>query len=356
MGKEIKSGLDTTIDEAQDITGSDAGWAAKINEFALALKSTNNALGGAALADIGTSAGDVVGVGSSGKIATSLLDTATAGGSSSSSKLPLLSAAGLIASSMLPSGSAGLKHVWKFDSRGPGNVSPDSSNQIERQHSFTWRPRRRISQADTYTGTTSILVLCTGAGGSGSYGPDSTVSNGAPGGGSIAGHAARKGGGGGAGGTAIRFFTGITETSSYEVKVGWGGAARAFNQNSVNLYGGADSSFGADVTGGGGAPGKATGNGGESTGGGFGDTYLGFYMYGGSGHDGTFDRLGAGSGGASFWGGGYSGGGGRGGTQTAAPGAGGGAANGSIGVSPFTFSAQAQGHRGNDGIVLILGF
>lgn len=355
MGKEIKSGLDAQITAAQDITGSSAGWALAIAQIVNGLHSSNNALGSAALAEVGTANGNVPEI-ANGKISTSLIDSSTTGGSAAAGKVPLLTAAGLIASSMLPSGSAGIKGIWKYDSQAPDG-STGTYNQIDRQWTHSsWRARTNQSQADTYTGATSLLVFCTGAGGSGSYGPDASVANGAPGGGSIAGYAARKGGGGGAGGTAIRLFTGITTNSAFDIKIGAGGASRAYGQNNGSLYNGADSAFGADVTGGGGEAGKATGNGGVSTNGGVGSTAFGFYLYGGSGHDGSFDRLGAGSGGASFWGGGYSGGGGREGTQTAAPGTGGGAANGSIGVSPYTFSAQARGHRGNDGIVLILGF
>ena len=357
MGKEIKAGLDSTITEAQDITGSDAGWAAKIAEVADGLHSSNNALGSAALADIGTAAGNVAGVtGSPGKIATSLIDTALAGGSAAAGKIPLLSATGILVSSMLPSSSSGLKWIWKYDSTEPGG-SAGAYSSTDRQWSYTWRPRRRQSDASTYTDVTSILVFVTGGGGSGSYGPDSSVSNGAPGGGSIAGHSARKGGGGGAGSTAIPLLH--RNHLGFELRLEGRRRRRASPFRSkfrLALWGEPIPLSGLTSPAAEGKRGRLPGTEAFRRLRARGDTYIGIGLYGGSGHDGTFDRLGAGSGGASFWGGGYSGGGGREGTQTAAPGAGGGAANGSIGVSPYTFTARRSGHRGNDGIVLILGF
>ena len=357
MGIKIKSDFDSIADDALNITGSATGWASRMSDVVDALKSNNNELGTAALTDKTTTgttgdSGKVPALNSDGKINAVQLPTATAGGSANSGLVPILDASGLLASTMIPSGSGGggggssARYIWVYDDTGGSYIAST------RQWRHTWTPRNAQNQV---VNISSILIYCTGGGGTGAYGPAATVSDGAPGGGSIAGHAARKGGGGAAGSTVIAFRTGITSTSSFVVNVGSGGDPRP-HPGVGTRFDGSASTFGSDITAGGGGTGNPLGNGGSSASGGIGTGGFGVYLFGGPGADGSFDRLGGGSGGGSFWGSGYSGGNGRGSGQNAPPGAGGGAAHGSMGVPPFTFQATAEGKPGNHGLVIVLGF
>lgn len=340
MGVEIKAGLDNIIDDIQDLSGSDVGFASNLAELADALRSNKNDLGTASKRDTGTDAGGIPLINANGHIETSIINTSVAGGASASGKIPLLGSTGQLSSAMIPISSltnGGFKYVWKFDNLDTNGRQPSLAT-TNRQYNYTWTP---VNASGTYTGVTSIICFVTGGGGCGSYGPASS--------------GARKGGGGGAGGTAIRIFTGITSASSYSVKVGQGGAARPYGQSS-GIHNGSNSSFQSVVTGLGGAYGSHLGAGGDSGTTNIDQAGFGIYIPGGMGHDGLSDKFGGGSGGASFWGGGYSGGDGQGSDsgRHAAPGAGGGSAHGHN-ASTGAFNANTAGTRGNNGIVVIIG-
>ena len=363
MPGEISTGIDNKINSASAITSSAAGWADRVVNVMEALRSAENRFGDAAFKDTGTSSGDVPECDSSGHIPTSVIDTATAGGSSSSGKVPLLNSLGQLASSMISGstggGGPGLKHIWVYT-----NVAPDgsSSSPINGQYPYTWRPR---DGNGTYTDTTRLLVFCTGGGGAGSFGPYTLQNNSGDRDGSgnwLRGAFSRKGGGGGAGATCIVYLpningAAITNDTTVAVRVGQGGGDRTHGSNS-SVWNGKSSTFGTNITARGGEAGRSSGQGGKSLGGAIGNLLLGTVIPGGDGHDGSFDRLGGGSGGSSLYGGGYSGGGGRplNSPATSAPGAGGGAANGSSGVSPYNWNGQVNGPQGNHGLVMIWGF
>lgn len=351
MGVEIKQGLDTTIDDAANVTGSATGWASRTIEVMEALKSTNNELGSAALANAVATAteGAVPVMNADGKIAAAQLPTATSGGGSNAGLIPLLNASGLLASSMIPSGSTGggggLRGVWIYTNQDPnGNTGAYSST--DRQWSHTWAKP---------TNVTNVLVLATGGGGSGAHGPAATGRD-AEGNTGAAGWKIRKGGGGGAGSTVLAMRT--PTGNSYTVKVGRGGAAMVSGAASTSYNGSNSAIEELTITGAGGSAGGSTGGGGQSTSGGAGTRTSGIEIRGGSGADGTFDRFGGGHGGASFWGGGNDGAGGQSGASaTTAPGGGGGATHGSVtGGGGYTFTADRDGYPGNDGIVVIIGF
>ena len=266
MGVKIKQDMDTLVDSAANITGSATGWASRMVAVAEALKSGNNELGSAALADTTTTgasadSGKVPALNASGKINPVQLPTATGGGSGSAGLIPLLNASGQIAASMI-SGSAGgggggPKGLWVFDETG------GSYSSTTRQWSHSWTPRNAQNQL---VDVSSILIIATGGGGSGSFGPPAAVLGGRVGGNPsqyTPGYQSRKGGGGAGGSTVIAIRTGISSASSFSVKVGSGGAARP-HTGTGDAYNGAASTFGSDITAGGGGAGLSTGNGGTS--------------------------------------------------------------------------------------------
>ena len=358
MSKEISTGIDAKITTASKLSTSAVGWASNVISVLQALQSTNVRLDGAAFKDAGDEVGDVPVIQSDGNLLTSLIDTATAGGSGSSGKVPLLNGSGQIPSTMLSSGSGGgpgLKYMWVYHGNtGPGGASGTDSN---RQYGFTWRPRdSRQRASDNYVNATRLLVFCTGGGGAGAHGPSAWDH--------------RKGGGGAAGSTVIGYYNNIVEGSVFTVKVGQGGKQWRMGHGVSADRDGTASEFqyssgggsGNPIIAGGGGTGTTNGPGGVSKSGT--SSGLSIYLRGGDGHDGSSDPFGGGSGGASFWGGGYSGGAGvesnRGGSniETSAPGAGSGAANGNrVGSNNGSlFTPNANGFSGNTGMVLILGF
>lgn len=355
MGQQIANGIDTKIAVAENITGTDAGWADAVTQVLVLLKELNNLLGSAALVNTGTSAGNIPLLGAGGLLATSLLNaTATGGAATDAGKVALLNSAGQLASTMIGSsggGGGGLKHLSFYNGiEGPGNSNRGTLSGRQ----YLWTGNNKWTKP---TNVSSLLIVATGAGGSGSFGPDSTGPN--PDGSNtpVHGRNTRKGGGGAGGSTAIVFIP--TPLSDYDVRIGLGGDTRLYNQT-LARHGGASTQFGASITAQGGNPGASTGNGGTPRSATPGSSTHGEGILGGQGHDGTEAVWGGGSGGSSFWGGSYSGGGGLGvpvaGVISSAPGSGGGAAHGTSGSGTPRFTPRASGHPGNAGALLILGF
>lgn len=353
MGQQIASGYDDKVTAVENITGTDAEFANRIVETLILTKSANNSLGTASLANTGSTAGNVPVLGNTGLLATSLINaTATGGAATDAGKVALLNSAGQIASTMIGSsggGGSGLKHLSFYNGRsGPGN----SNLGVESGRQWVWTGANKWVKPSNVT---SLLIVASGGGGSGAYGPDSTGPNPDGTGGTVHGRNTRKGGGGAAGSTSIVYIP--SPLADYDVRIGRGGASRPFGQDSATTYGGGTTQFGSSISAQGGNPGNKNGNGGTPRTATPGNSTHGEGFLGGQGHDGTEAIWGAGSGGSSLWGGGYSGGGGVGvpvaGVVSASPSAGGGAANG---TDAQGFRAQRPGHAGNDGCLLILGF
>ena len=322
------------------------------------LRQANNLLGGAAFKEVGNTSGRIPEVGSTNKLALSIMDSTNTGGSSSfSGKLAALDSSGKLAAAMLPSSGGGtgggLKGLWAYNGRiGPGNTQ-GSSNSTLRQFSFVWTKPSDVN---------AILIIITGAGGSGAPGPDGLKNDGNDrdsNGNYHRGQRSRKGGGGAGGSTAIVYIGNVA--ASYNVKIGMGGETRPFGGTEVTKYNGGTSQFGNSIQARGGLTGSVNGDGGQPQIATPGNSDHGIGIRGGEGFDGSFDILGAGAGGGSWFGGAFSGGSGSGvNGRVASPGGGGGAGNGTPGnVQPgndYTFNPRANGHPGADGALLVIGF